>query len=266
MPRLPFYQVDAFAAESFGGNPAGVVPLDDWLADDVLQAIAAENNLPETAFVVPAAAGAAADFDLRWFTPTMEVDLCGHATLATAYTLTVLRGSTAARLVFDSRSGLLPVTRRGDVFTLDFPANPPEPSDDAGTFAMALGAEPTATLRAPNFGVAVFSNEDNVRKLSPDMARVAEQSDLLGLIATAPGRDVDVVSRFFAPQAGIPEDPVTGAAHTVLTPYWARRLGRSALTARQISARGGDLSLELADTRVRIGGHCALYLDGTIHV
>jgi PhzF family phenazine biosynthesis protein len=267
MSRLPLYQVDAFTATRFRGNPAAVVPLDAWPSDEVLQEVAAENNLSETAFFVPTGEGGEAPrYHLRWFTPAVEVDLCGHATLATAYVLATCLGVGAERIVFDSRGGVLSVTRAGDVFTLDFPAQPPEPVTDTGPVAAALKAAPSAVLKGGPFLVAVFDDADNVAGLSPDMAQTAALSDAIGIIATAPGREVDFVSRFFAPQAGIPDDPVTGSAHTVLTPYWAGRLRRAELSARQISARGGDLLCTDAGERVHIGGRCALYLEGRIHL
>jgi PhzF family phenazine biosynthesis protein len=264
MPTLPLYQVDAFTDRCFAGNPAAVVPLETWPADATLQAIAAENNLPETAFFAPAAGRA--DYDLRWFTPTVEVDLCGHATLATAFVLATQLGVTVERVTFATRSGELAVARAGDIHTLDFPAHPPEPVADAAPFAEALGATPDAALRGGAFGLAVFPDAATVAGLSPDMARVAAMTDLIGVIASAPGDRVDVVSRFFAPQAGIPEDPVTGSAHTVLGPYWAERLGKPTLQCRQISARGGDLRVTAAGERVHIGGRCTLYLDGRIRI
>ena len=264
MPTLPLYQVDAFTDRRFAGNPAAVVPLETWPPDATLQAIAAENNLPETAFIAPTKGDA--DYDLRWFTPTVEVDLCGHATLATAFVLATVLGVAAERVTFATRSGELAVTRDGDIHTLDFPANPPKPVTNAAPFADALGATPQAVLRGGQFGLAVFPDEATVAGLAPDMGRVAAMTDLLGIIASAPGDTADVVSRFFAPQAGIPEDPVTGAAHTVIGPYRAERLGKPALHARQISARGGDLRVTPAGERVHIGGQCALYLDGRIHI
>jgi PhzF family phenazine biosynthesis protein len=264
MRTLPLYQVDAFTDRRFAGNPAAVVPLETWPGDATLQAIAAENNLPETAFFAPAASGA--DYDLRWFTPTVEVDLCGHATLATAFVLATELGITAERVTFATRSGQLAVAREDDVYTLDFPANPPVPVAAPSPFAEALGATPEAVLRGDAFGLAVFADAAAVAGLTPDMGRVGAMTDLIGVIASAPGDQVDVVSRFFAPQAGIPEDPVTGSAHTVIGPYWAGRLGRPTLHCRQISARGGDLRVTAAGERVHIGGRCALYLDGRIRI
>ena len=258
--EIPIYQVDAFTAEPFRGNPAAVCPLAEWLSDPVLQSIGAENNLSETAFFVPEGDG----FHLRWFTPLVEAKICGHATLASAYVIAnhILPG--ADRISFSSRSGPLQVARSGALYTLDFPAQPPAPLDgDAGASA-ALGATPKEVLAAPKL-LAVFDSEAEVRDLAPDMPRVAALA-YDGVIATAPGDSCDFVSRYFAPAAGIPEDPVTGSAHCVLTPYWAKRLGKRALSARQISRRGGVLSLEDRGARVHISGQVAPYLEGRIVV
>jgi len=258
--EIPIYQVDAFAAQAFAGNPAAVCPLDDWLPDATLQAIAAENNLSETAFLVKRGG----DYDLRWFTPAIEVDLCGHATLASAYVVAEHLERNATRMRFLSRSGPLEVSREGELFTLDFPALPPEPVADVAPFAAALGAAPVAVLKHGK-ALALFETEHQVRDLVPDMAAV-KALDCDGVIASAPGATCDFVSRYFAPHAGIPEDPVTGSAHCVLTPYWAERLGKSRMSARQISARGGELAVELAGERVRIAGRVAPYLEGRIRV
>jgi PhzF family phenazine biosynthesis protein len=266
MTSLPIYVVDAFAERPFAGNPAAVVPLDAWLPDARLQEIAAENNLSETAFLVPAA-DRGADYDLRWFTPTVEVKLCGHATLASGFVLMSCLGRADAAVRFASRSGPLAVARDGARYTLDFPARPPQPAEDeAAAVAEALGAAPQAVLQA-DMRLAVFAREAEVAALAPDIAAVAALNGD-GMIATAPGdaSGVDFVSRYFAPHAGIAEDPVTGSAHTVLAPFWAERLGKSDLRARQISARGGDLSCQVAGERVYIGGRCRLYLEGRIHV
>ena len=259
--ELPIYQVDAFAARVFAGNPAAVCPLDAWLDDAVLLAIAVENNLSETAFFVTRDDG---DFDLRWFTPAAEVDLCGHATLGSAYVIaTYLEpGRTAMR--FHSRSGPLEVTRDGDLYTLDFPALHGEAVRDTAAVAEALGAAPVELFTAMDL-MAVFETEAQVAALTPDMGKCAA-FDSRGIIATAPGRDCDFVSRFFAPAHDIPEDPVTGSAHCMLTPYWARRLGKAAMTARQISRRGGELAVEDRGDRVRIAGRVAPYLEGRIRV
>jgi predicted PhzF superfamily epimerase YddE/YHI9 len=257
---LPIYQVDAFASGVFRGNPAAVCPLESWLADGVMQAIAAENNLSETAFFVPARDG----YDLRWFTPTLEVDLCGHATLASAH-IVFDRLDEAARTVrFHTRSGALEVARGGDLLVLDFPALPAEPCEPPAALLEGLGARPREVRRATNY-LAVFDTEDAVRALAPDMARLLRLAPH-AVIATAPGADVDFVSRFFAPAHGVPEDPVTGSAHCTLTPYWAGRLGKERLHARQVSARGGDLWCTDRGARVAIAGRAVLYMEGTIYV
>jgi PhzF family phenazine biosynthesis protein len=262
---VPFYQVDAFAPARFQGNPAAVVLLDGWLDDRQLQAIAAENNLSETAFLVPAESGVA-DYELRWFTPTVEVDLCGHATLASGFVVLNVLAGDRDNVTFSSRSGRLAVAREGDLYTLDFPANPPEPAEEQlDDVAAALGARPAELHRGGRFWLAVFEQARTVAGLKPDMAKVAALGDG-GVIATAPGAEVDVVSRYFAPASGIDEDPVTGSAHTVLTPYWTDRLGKRELRARQISARGGELLCRMNGDRVAIGGRCQLVIEGRLHV
>lgn len=256
----PIHQVDAFASRLFAGNPAAVVTLDDWLPDAVMQAIAAENNLAETAFVVlrePLA-------PLRWFTPTMEVDLCGHATLATAFVLFQYHDPGSDEVSFETRSGVLNVARHGDRLTLDFPSRSGTSVAISEALASALGARPTEAYQARDLMV-VFDSEAVVRDLQPDLDRIAA-IDAFAVIVTAPGTDVDFVSRFFAPRAGIPEDPVTGSAHCTLAPYWSRRLGRDRLTARQVSRRGGELECELRGDRVLISGRCVEYLRGEINV
>ena len=265
--EFPIYQVDAFASKVFAGNPAAVCPLDAWLPDDVMQAIALENNLSETAFLVqrgPGAEGGGAVYDLRWFTPVHEVDLCGHATLASAYVVANHLDGGANEVRFHTRSGLLTVTREGEVYTLDFPVLPPRRIDDDPAVAEALGAAPRELWDQMDM-MAVFGSEAEVAALTPDMTKVAAL-DTRGVIATAPGDRCDFVSRFFAPRAGIPEDPVTGSAHCISTPYWAGRLGKNKLSARQISARGGALEVELRGERVRISGRVAPYLEGRIRV
>lgn len=263
MTTLPLYQVDAFAEQPFAGNPAAVCPLEGWFPDATLQAIAAENNLAETAFLVPAGAGGV-DYELRWFTPTVEVDLCGHATLASGFVLMNCLGHERDNVRFSSRSGPLSVARDADRFVLDFPAHPPQPVADPTLYAEALGAKPEAVL-GEGMALAVFADADSVAALTPDMNRTAALGGV-GVIASARGQDCDFVSRFFAPQSGIPEDPVTGSAHCVLSPYWAERLGKNELTARQISKRGGHLVCRVEGDRVKIGGRCQLYLEGRIHV
>jgi PhzF family phenazine biosynthesis protein len=259
--ELPIYQVDAFADAVFRGNPASVCPLESWLPDETMQSIAAENNQSETAFLVPAGDA----YRIRWFTPAVEIDLAGHPTLAAAHVIFGILDPSRAEIRFESeRSGALTVTRAGDRLVMDFPSHPPGRRDDLGDVAGALGASPIETLAARD-GVAVFETEQQVRALSPDMARVAALP-VFGLIATAPGDSCDFVSRFFAPGAGIPEDPVTGSAHCALTPFWAERLGKTVLHARQISRRGGDLYCRLDGDRVEIAGTAVLYMEGRIHL
>lgn len=260
--RVPIYQVDAFASSLFKGNPAAVCPLEHWLPDEMLQSIAAENNLAETAYYTPAGHGR---FHLRWFTPEVEIDLCGHATVATAAVILGLRSELAgARVVFDSKSGELVVDREGDLYALNFPSNPPsECAVDPG-LNEALGAVPQRTLGGRGY-LCIFENEAQVRALRPKMDKVAAL-DRWSVIATAPGDDCDFVSRFFAPAKGIPEDPVTGSAHTVLIPYWSERLQKKKMFARQISRRGGELWCEDLGPRVKIAGRAVPYLEGTIQV
>lgn len=259
--RLPIYQVDAFASAVFAGNPAAVVPLESWLPDAQMQAIAAENNLAETAFFVRDGEG----WHLRWFTPAVEVDLCGHATLASAWVIANRLAPGRDAMRFMSKSGPLEVTRNGEQYWLDFPTRAPEPCGMAPGLVEALGRKPRDTLKWRDFMMCVFDAEDDVRALAPDMAALAKLP-FFGVIATAPGSGVDFVSRFFAPAVGIPEDPVTGGAHCVLIPYWAKRLGKSSMAARQISARGGDVACEDRGARVGIGGRAVLYLEGTITI
>jgi PhzF family phenazine biosynthesis protein len=256
--KIPCYIVDAFASHQFRGNPAAVCPLEAWLPDAVMQSIAAENNLSETAFTVPRGNG----FDLRWFTPTVEVDLCGHATLATALVMFQERKFSGNSIEFYSRSGVLHVSREGDILTLDFPALPALPCVMPEALVRGLGATPVEIFQSQDY-LAVFKTADEVRALRPDFAML-KTLKTRGVVATAPGEDCDFVSRFFAPAAGIDEDPVTGSAHCTLMPYWVARLGKAKLFARQISARGGELFCELTGDRVRIGGKAVLYLRGEI--
>ena len=259
--RLPIFQVDAFADRPFAGNPAAVVPLERWPDDATLQAIAAENNLAETAFFAPEGGS----FRLRWFTPAVEVDLCGHATLATAWVLWNRLGATEPRLAFATRSGTLTVTRDGERLALDFPTWPAVPVAAPARLAAALGATPAETLKAADL-LCVFASAADVAALKPDFRALAA-IDTRGVICTAPGEgEADFVSRFFAPRAGIDEDPVTGSAHCTLIPYWARRLGKATLVARQISKRGGTLWCEDRGDRVVIAGRAASYLEGWIEI
>ena len=260
MSKLPIYQVDAFTTHLFRGNPAAVVVLDEWPADEVLQSIAAENNLAETAYVIPGSDPR----PLRWFTPPMEIDLCGHATLATAHVLFQHHFPALQRVSFHTRSGTLSVERDGGVLAMDFPSRPAQPVTVTDALTGALGLKPMEALLARDL-LAVFESEDQVRSLRPDLARVA-QLEGMAVIASAPGDAVDFVSRFFAPKAGVPEDPVTGSSHCTLIPYWAKRLGKTTLSARQISPRGGELRCELRGDRVLIGGAAVEYLQGEIQV
>ncbi len=257
--KLPIYQVDAFTSRLFGGNPAAVVLLDEWLPDSVMQNIALENNLSETAFVIPRESVS----ELRWFTPTMEVDLCGHATLASGHVLFNHWYPSLNEIQFSTRSGILGVQRNGELLSLDFPSLTVALAGVPGVEA-ALGAQPRETLRS-NSLLAVFDSEDEVRAIQPDFERVAALGAWM-VIVTAQGRDVDYVFRVFAPGAGIPEDPATGSAHCTLIPYWAGCLGKSKFTARQLSARVGEFTCELRGSRVRISGMAVEYLHGEIHV
>jgi PhzF family phenazine biosynthesis protein len=258
--KIPIHQVDAFTSRVFGGNPAAVCRLDGWLPDAQLQSIADENNLSETAFVVRRKDG----FEIRWFTPTTEVDLCGHATLATAHVLFGLEPE-REELRFSSQSGELRVRRDGAMLQLDFPVREPVTIAPVPVLAEALGTPPLEILVSARDHLAVYGSEEQVRELKPDMAKLAAL-DLFGVIATARGSDCDFVSRFFAPAEGVPEDPVTGSAHCTLVPYWAKQLGRTALHARQVSRRGGELFCSLAGDRVLISGHAVTYMEGVIEL
>jgi len=259
--RIPLFQVDAFSQRVFHGNPAAVCPLEHWLSEDVMQAIAAENNLAETAFVVSEAAG----WRIRWFTPVCEVDLCGHATLAAAWVLFTEHLGDVDSVTFQSRSGPLTVRREASGrLALDFPALRGEPCEPPAALTAGLGAIPDEVHAAMDY-LAVFDTEAEIRELTPDFAALSTL-DRRGVIATAPGRDADFVSRFFAPAAGVPEDPVTGSAHSALTPYWAKRLGKTYLIARQLSARGGTLYCEDRGPRVTIAGDACLYMSGYIDI
>jgi PhzF family phenazine biosynthesis protein len=259
--NVPIYQVDAFSSRLFAGNPAAVCPLSEWLPDATLQAIAAENNLAETAYYIVRDG----QYHLRWFTPAAEVDLCGHATLASAHVILETRRELAEpRVSFMTRSGELIVTREGDLYALDFPARPPAETAYDDKLFEALGAKPKLVLGARDY-FCVFENEAEVRALKPNMERLGA-IDRFATIATAPGTGCDFVSRFFAPAMGVPEDPVTGSAHCTLIPYWSERLGKAKLFARQISPRGGELWCEHRGDRVTIAGKAASYLEGTITI
>lgn len=256
--RIPFYQVDAFTSRLFGGNPAGVCLLESWLPAQVMQAVAAENNLSETAFLVKEGDA----WGLRWFTPEVEVDLCGHATLASGFVLLKVLREAAGTVRFSTQSGPLAVSEEGDLLSMDFPSRPGEPCQAPPRLLEGLGIA-AAEVRLSRDYLVVVESEEQVRGLKPDMAKLAGL-EALGIIVTAPGRTCDFVSRFFAPDAGVPEDPVTGSAHCTLVPYWSHRLGKKRLHALQVSARGGELFCEDRSDRVCIAGNAALYLQGHI--
>jgi predicted PhzF superfamily epimerase YddE/YHI9 len=258
--RLPIYQVDAFTDSLFGGNPAAVCPLEAWLPEAAMQAIAAENNLSETAFFVRDGG----DYALRWFTPTVEVDLCGHATLAAGHVVFHYLEPQRETVSFHTlKAGTLIVTRRADMLVMDFPARPASPAPPPPGLFAALGGAPREVLRARDH-LIVYDTAAEIAALNPDLAALAKV-DCWAAIVTAPGESgVDFVSRFFAPAQGVPEDPVTGSAHCTLVPYWAKRLGKMQLEARQLSRRGGALYCALQGDRVNIGGRAVIYLDGQI--
>ncbi len=256
--HIPLYQVDAFTSRIFSGNPAAVCPLDDWLPDDSLQKIAAENNLSETAFFVRTGDS----FQLRWFTPTVEVDLCGHATLASAHVLFTELAYQEKVIRFETASGILKVSRSGELITMDFPSTPPEKIATPDRLVHALGAEPEAVYKSRDI-MAVFDSQADVKAIHPDFDYLKEL-DCLGVIVTAPGAVVDFVSRVFAPAAGVNEDPVTGSAHSTLIPYWADRLKKDKLQAFQISDRGGELLCVNLINRVYISGRAVTYSKGEI--
>lgn len=263
--NIEIYQVDAFASELFKGNPAAVCPLNEWLPDNIMQSIAFENNLSETAFYIKKGN----DFEIRWFTPTTEVDLCGHATLATAYVIFEIKRHTSNQITLGSKSGDLVVRRNQDTLTLDFPK--------ANYIEIPLTEELKAPFRATpksaykdesnNFIMLVFDETIDIKNLDFDLQKIA-QIENCSVIVTSPGKneDCDFVSRFFGPQSGIDEDPVTGSAHTLLTPYWAKALNKKTLFAKQLSQRGGELTCELINDRVFISGKAKLYLSGEIFI
>jgi len=261
--KIPLYQIDAFTGRVFGGNPAAVCPLDEWLPDNVMQSIALENNLSETAFLAPRNG----EYTIRWFTPAVEVDLCGHATLASAYAIFNILQPSRTSVTFSSKSGPLGVRKQDETLVMDFPSLPPKSVDPPAALLAALNVKPTSVLIADNGNyMAVYDREEDVRALKPAMALLSSIGDAHAFICTAPGKEADFVSRFFAPKQGIPEDPVTGSAHSTLTPYWSKRLDRNPLRALQISARGGELFCEDRGDRVGIAGRAALYLEGAIHI
>lgn len=259
--RIPIYQVDAFTDQLFGGNPAAICPLEKWLDDELLQKIAAENNLSETAFFVRQDNG----YHLRWFTPEVEVDLCGHATLASAFVLFNCLGATGDEIDFFTASGTLKVKKDGDLLSMNFPSRAPVATTGNEQLYKALGIKPLEVWKSRDL-LILLNNEEEVAELQPDFLQLAAIPDCFAVIVTAPGKDVDFVSRFFAPGAGIPEDPVTGSAHCTLIPFWAERLGKKQMQARQLSSRVGKLSCEDHGERVVMGGTAVLFMVGEIIV
>ena len=258
--EIPLYQIDAFASRLFEGNPAAVCPLEKWLPDEIMQSIAKENNLSETAFFVPKGKG----FQIRWFTPTSEVDLCGHATLASGYALFHILGYKGDTIAFDSRSGVLIVTKREDRMVMDFPSQPPVLCDTPKEIVQAFEAAPVECLKSEDY-VVVFDREMDIVSADPDFSQLSKL-DLRGVIITAKSTRYDFVARFFAPKYGVPEDPVTGSAYTQLAPYWASKIGSKRFHVKQLSSRGGELTCELVNDRVLISGKAIKYMEGKIMI
>jgi PhzF family phenazine biosynthesis protein len=258
---IPYYEVLAFTDRIFAGNPAGICILEEWLPDPLLQKIAAENNLAETAFFIDRGHV----YDIRWLSPLAEIDLCGHATIGSAHVLFQHLGRNGNSLTFHSRSsGELRVDRAGGRLVLDFPSRPAQPCQAPALLVEALGAEPKEVFQGRDY-TAVFEREEQVEELSPDLAELSKLEGQ-GVVVTAPGNDCDFVSRYFAPKVGVPEDPVTGSTHCVLVPYWSKRLAKKELHARQLSPRGGELFCEDRGTRVGIGGTAITYVEGTLQL
>lgn len=264
MGKIKLYQVDAFTSTLFSGNPAAVCVLDSWLDDKLMQSIGSENNLAETAFLVPRGK----DYEIRWFTPSIEVDLCGHATLASAFVLFDVLGYSGSTIKFYSlRSGLLAVTKKDDLLMMDFPTDDLEllSEEQNAKIEACIGLKPIETYKGKTDFITVIEKESDLKNLQPDLHEVSKLKGR-GLVVTAKGDDVDFVSRFFAPQTGIPEDPVTGSSHTSLLPLWSKKLGKTSLVARQLSKRGGQLFCEFKGDRCLIGGNAKLYLTGEIYL
>lgn len=258
--ELKIYQVDAFTGELFGGNPAAVCPLENWIDEKLMQSIANENNLSETAFFVKRND----DFEIRWFTPAVEVDLCGHATLASGFVLFNILKYDKNVIHFSSKSGILSVRKNGEKLTLDFPADTLAETGLGNEISAALGIKPLKVLKGRSDILVVLSSQAEVEKLDPEFAKLKKIA-ARGIIVTAPGIETDFVSRFFAPQSGINEDPVTGSAHTTLTPYWAAELNKTEMTALQLSKRRGSLNCRINGGRVEISGMARLYMEGKIY-
>jgi PhzF family phenazine biosynthesis protein len=260
--KLTIYQVDAFAEKVFAGNPAAVIPLEDWLEDSLMQKIAMENNLSETAYFVKTDQG----YHLRWFTPEYEIDLCGHATLASAYVIKNFLEPHLAEINFTTqKAGVLKASARDGMYTLDFPSRIPQPCDVPGQLVKSIGTSTIIEVLKSRDYFVVLPDEDAVKNVEPDYALMKEL-DTIGVIVTAKGREADVVSRCFYPGAGIPEDPVTGSAHCNIVPYWSEKLGKTKLFCKQLSPRGGDLHCELEGDRVLMSGKCVLFMQGEIDI
>ena len=258
--ELPIYQIDAFASDVFKGNPAAVCPLSEWLPPETMQSIAAENNLSETAFFV----SKGDDYSIRWFTPVSDVELCGHATLGSAYVLFNILGYENDAIRFDSKSGILAVTKQDDLLTLDFPKQPPVPCDMPLELIAAFNVEPIECMVSEDH-IAVFENETDIETANPNFEQL-KKLDSRGVIITAKSMHYDFVARFFAPKLGVPEDPVTGSAYTQLAPYWASKLGPKLFKAKQMSLRGGEVYCEIVGDRVLISGKAAKYMEGKITI
>jgi PhzF family phenazine biosynthesis protein len=262
--KLTLYQIDAFTNKLFGGNPAAVIPLKKWINDELMQQLAMENNLAETVFFVPSKTKGV-DFDIRWFTPALEINLCGHATLASAYVIFEILKTKKKKVVFDSKSGLLTVTKKKDLLEMDFPSWPPERITEYPDALLAcLGNPEIAGVYKNREYIVELMNEEAVRNYNPDFSLMKKVDKMV--IITAPGKEVDFVSRFFAPTSGIDEDPVTGSAHSQIIPFWSEKLGKEKMTAKQLSQRGGDIYCEQKGERVIMGGQCVFYMRGEIEI
>jgi PhzF family phenazine biosynthesis protein len=260
--KLTIYQVDAFAEKVFTGNPAAIIPLENWLEDELMQKIAMENNLSETAFLVKNETG----FHLRWFTPEYEIDLCGHATLASAYIIKNFIEPHLAEINFTTeKAGLLKSSAKEGLYTLDFPSRVPQPCETPEQLLKSIGVSTVVEVLKSRDYFVVLPNEDAVNNIEPDFT-IMKELDAIGVIVTAKGRSADVVSRCFYPGAGIPEDPVTGSAHCNIVPYWSNKLGKTKLHCKQLSPRGGNLQCELNGDRVLMSGKCVLYMHGEIEI
>jgi len=260
--KIPFFQVDAFSSKVFGGNPAAVCVLNSRLDNDVLQKIAAENNLSETAFLVPTSPG---NYDLKWFTPTIEIDLCGHATLASAFVLFKYYDQGKIVLKFQTASGELSVEKSEDLLSMNFPARPPVEANPPTILTEALGVEASYVLESRDL-LVIFEKENAIQNMTPDFDKIKKIKSHFAVIVSAPGENSDFVSRFFAPNAGVNEDPVTGSSHCTLIPYWANRLKKNKLHAYQLSSRKGELFCEYSGDHVRISGHSTLFAKGEIYI